>query len=123
MKRTELIRALRVERTAVGGGFHLKIRQGKYMLSRDIAGYGDWYLTTMSSSLHNSSLPLKKKGATTGIDSKVLSGNEKGDSNSKSKIRPDQPIDNVVSATSSSLMESLPVPLQPYAQLARFDKV
>ena len=39
------------------------------------------------------------------------------------KRKEDQPIDNVVSSASSSLMKSLPVSVQPYAQLARLDKV
>ena len=33
-----------------------------------------------------------------------------------------EPIDNVVSSATSSIMESLPPVVQPYAQLARFDK-
>ena len=38
------------------------------------------------------------------------------------KSKPNQPIDNVVSSSTTSLMKMLPRNAQPYAELARFDK-
>ena len=119
MKRVIAIRSLDSERIACN--FHLKVAQEEWMLSRNLSLRKCW---RMNSSLNNNSSSPLKKDATKENNKDLLLAQNSVIKDSRSKVgEPEQPLDNVASAASTSIVNSLPLTLQPYAQLARLDKV
>ena len=120
MSRYILLDSYKYERSLTRNIVHLNLlHRGKWAKLSTTKNIEINNIRTLSSS-------LKKDN-----DDKSTSNNDENYKSNSRTVNPsvelnrkeNEPIDNVVSSTSSSLMQSLPVSVQPYAQLARLDKV